>query len=79
MRKITVPLSVRAVEARIRRKFEKEGVSFIKARPGSRAYGEVGAYFIVDGGNALLAVWPDIQKAAVETEVLRPWEQIEYD
>jgi len=77
MRKTTVPLSVRAVEARIKRKFMKENVFFVKARRGSRAYQEVGAYFIVDSGNVVHAIWSDIQKAAVETEVLKPWEHIE--
>ena len=77
MRKITVPLSIRAVEARIKRKFKKENAFFIKPRVGSRAYQEVGAYFIVDGRHVVQAVWSDIQKAAVETEILRPWEHIE--
>jgi hypothetical protein len=77
MRKISVPLSVRAVEARIKRKFKKENVFFIKARVGSRKYQEVGAYFIVDSQHVVHAAWSDIQKAAVETEILRPWEHIE--
>ncbi len=77
MRKTTVPLSVRAVEARIRRKFRGDDLSFVKARPGSRAYQEAGAYILVDSHHAVQAAWPDIQKAAVETEVLKPWEQIE--
>jgi hypothetical protein len=79
MRKITVPLSPRAAEWRIKRKFQKEGVTFIKPRPGTRAYREVGPYFIVDGRNAVQAVWQDIQSAAVETEILKPWERIEED
>jgi hypothetical protein len=77
MRKITVPLSVRAVELCIKRKFKKENVFFIKPRVGSRAYQEAGAYFIVDNRNVVQAAWSDIQKAAVETEILRPWEHIE--
>ena len=77
MRKTTVPLSVRTVEARIRRKFKGDDVSFVKARPGSRAYQEAGAYILVDGHHVVHAAWPDIQKAAVETEVLQPWEHIE--
>jgi hypothetical protein len=60
MRKITVPLSIRAVEARIKRKFRKEN-----------------AYFIVDSRHVVQAAWSDLQKAAVETEILRPWEHIE--
>jgi hypothetical protein len=78
MRKTTVPLSVRAVEGRIKRKFRKEGVFFVKPRAGSRAFQEIGAYYIVDSRHAVQASWSDIQKAAVETEILRPWEHIEY-
>jgi hypothetical protein len=76
MRKTTVALSVRAVEARIRKKFAAEGVFLVKPRRGSHAFQEAGAYFIEDGHHVVLAAWPDIQKAAVETEVLEPWEHI---
>jgi hypothetical protein len=78
MRKTTVGVSVRAVEARIKKRFEKEGVFFVKARRGSSSFQEAGAYFIHDAHHAILAAWPDIQRAAVETEILEPWEQIEY-
>ena len=77
MGRVTVPLSARAVESRIKRKYESEGVTFTKPRPGSRAFHDIGPYYLVDEHHAVLAVWQDIQSAAVETAGLEPWERIE--
>lgn len=73
-----VTVSIRAVEARVRRALEKEGQLLKKCRYDSRWYSDLGDYYVVDAStNAIEASNCDLARLAAETESIKAWEQIE--
>lgn len=49
--RFSVPVTSRALEARVRRKLASDGQKLCKAREGTRAYQDLGRYYIVDIAN----------------------------
>lgn len=74
-----VPVSKRAVVARVRRRLAKDG-EFLKAcRPDSRWHGDLGDWYTFDGRNLITGTNLDLETVARELEVLLPFERLVED
>lgn len=69
-------ISVRAVEARIRRKLKDDGQQLVKIKEGSRWFDQYGPYQIVNSLNVVEAYGCTLDQLAKDTKVLKPYEQI---
>ena len=68
----------RALEARVRRALEKDGIALKKARYGTSAYGNLGSYYMVDySRNAITDTHVDLVAWAKELGVMQEWEELE--
>lgn len=68
-------VDVRAVEARIRRKIEADGLILVKVKTGSRFYAATGPYQIASKCSVVLSN-QTIADLAAKYEVLKPFERI---
>lgn len=72
------PVSERALLARINRKLAKDGEKLLRCKQSSRAYAELGDYYIVDtGANVILSKNCDLECIGRESGVLAAWEKVE--
>lgn len=74
-----VPLTMRALLARINRKLANEGQAgrAIKAPRGERLQQEVGDYYVIDYSmNAIMSKHVDPEELGRELGVLHPWEEV---
>ena len=71
-----VPVTMRALEARIRRKLAKDGETLHKAR-GAKARFDLGDAYIVDNRNIITAHNIDIAELAKEMGCLNKYEELQ--
>lgn len=73
----TVPISRRALIQRINRALAKEGELLKACRPNSRAYHELGEFYVVDtSANAIVGKDVDLESYARELKVLEKFEHL---
>lgn len=78
--KTKVPVSERAVFARVKRKLAQDGEILKKCRFDSRWYNDLGDYYTVDAQfNAIRDRQVPLEAWAREMGLLQPWEQLEDD
>lgn len=75
--KLLVPISERALVARIQRKLKPDGQRLIKHRVGTPAYNGLGQYCIVNQFDADPATHQDLEKLAKALGCLKPYEKLE--
>lgn len=72
------PVSERALLARINRKLVKDGEKLLRCKQSTRAYAELGDYYVVDtGANVILSKNCDLEETGRELGVLAAWEELE--
>lgn len=76
-RATTVPISERALVARINRQLNKEDQQLRKCRPDQRGYGELGDFYIVGDRTGVEAQHVDIERLGKELGVLKPYEKLD--
>ena len=75
-----IPVSERAVTARLRRALAKDGKKLCACRPNSRWYGDFGDWYIVTlSNNALDSTHCDLEGWARELGVMKPYEVMDAD
>lgn len=67
-------VSIVALEARLRRHLEKEGLLLRKCSPRNRWYQDYGDYYVTDMNNALRDSHVNLENLAREDGILRPFE-----
>lgn len=72
----TVPVTTRAVLARVNRTLAKAGRSLKRCRPDSKVFDELGEFYLVNGQKGLLATDVDLEKFARELGCLQSYERI---
>lgn len=72
----TVPVTSRAILARVNRQLAKDGQSLKKCPPGSKAFAELGPYYLINGRKGLIRTAIDLPEFATELGCLRPYERI---
>lgn len=71
-----IPVSERALVARINRKLRQDAEALHRSR-GTRFWSDLGDYYIVDfRRNSLVRGHVDIEELAHELGVLKPWESL---
>lgn len=76
--KTKIPLSERAIVARINRKLTKEGYLRLKKARGERAVASVGEYYLIDANrNIIHAMRVDPESYARQIDVMSNYEAIE--
>jgi hypothetical protein len=74
----TIPISTRALLARIGRKLVHDGEYIRAMSPSSRWYAQYGPYYVVNANNAVTTAGiSDLGKLAREVGVLKPFERWE--
>ena len=75
------PVTVRALEARVKRKLAADGERLGKTREGTRAHQDLGRYYIVDlSTNAVSSSFiDDLEPLAKELGLLADWEYVDVD
>lgn len=74
----TIPVSTRALLARIGRKLARDGESIRAMSPASRWYAQYGPYYVVDANNAITTYKiSDLGEFAREVGMLKPFERWE--
>jgi hypothetical protein len=72
-----VPVSERALVARINRLLAKQGETLRRCRPDSKWFGELGAYYRLDiNHNSIIGKNLDIEALGRELGVLDAWEEL---
>lgn len=71
---LRVPVSRRALLARVKRHLEKDGEYLHATRPGTRAYQQLGGYYVVNDQNHVLYQFDDLGSMAAELGLLKPCE-----
>ena len=74
----TVPVSERAIIARINRKLRPDLIQLKKLR-GDRWLSDLGRYYLIDGSNHVAGTDIDLAEYATELGVLKPWERLAED
>lgn len=73
-----VPVSERALFARVNRKLAKEGQMLRRCKESSRAFSELGHLYIVDTHtNTIIALNCDLESLAREVGAIAHWERLE--
>jgi hypothetical protein len=73
----TVPVTERALVARINRKLAHQGKALRHSAPNSRQAHDLGAYFAIDvNRNVVTASWIDLEKWGNGLGCLKPWESL---
>ncbi len=77
-KKRTVPVSERALYARINRALQHKGQMLRRLREGTRAFAQLGRYYVLDLDRNLV-IWDhtDIEAVARELNVMEPQESLE--
>lgn len=60
------PVSIKALEARVRRRLAREGETLHKCRPGSQWHRDLGDYYAADDRNHLVRTHIDLAEVAAE-------------
>ena len=77
MKHTTVPISSRALIARINRSLRDARKQLIASRPNSASLTEIGRYYVVDvAGNRVIRKHVELEAYAREIGVLRAWERL---
>ena len=72
-----VPVSTRALEARIKRALAHDGESLHRCRENSRAHLDFGDYYVRDTRlNIITDKYVDIEELARELNLLKPYEEV---
>ena len=74
-----VPVSKRALEARVRRALERDGLVLRKFKVGSKWFEQYGEYYLTDERNNEPVFHQDLETLAKEYEVIRPFEALAYE
>ena len=76
--KQVVPVSERALFARVNRKLAKEGQMLRRCKESSRAFSDLGYLYIVDThSNTIIALNCDLENLAREVGAIAHWERLE--
>ncbi len=73
----TYPITTRALLGRLRRHLAKERKQLKACRPSTRAHGELGDFYVVNGSNYVERLDIDLEKYGRELGVLQPFERLE--
>jgi hypothetical protein len=76
----SITVNERALFARVNRALAKEGERLHRAREGTRAYNDVGRYYVVDlQTNSIAAKDCDLEALAKDMKLLAEWEKLAAD
>lgn len=71
----TVPVTSRALLARVNRRLAQEGRTVKKSPPASKAFQELGAYYLINGRKGLIGTDIDLEAFARELGCLQTYER----
>jgi hypothetical protein len=75
-----IPVSEKALMARVNRKLAREGERILKSREGSRLRGNVGEFYLLDvNRNTVTGTHMELEHVAKEVGALRDYEQVVYE
>lgn len=72
----TIPITTKALLARLNRKLHSRGEIMKKAPVGSRWAGTHGPYFIAKLGDGIVSTGLDLVQTALSMKVMQPWEKL---
>lgn len=76
--KVKVPVSERALVARINRKLATRDEQLKRCRVSTRAYTSLGDYYVIDANrNNVLLSDVDLESLGRDLHALKPWEKLE--